>query len=249
MGFKRSRHNPRNVVTSYASTKMQGPVGANSTIEGDLGPLMDFERWVKQFQSEPWTIEASFHDGSSHDYTMDYWIETDDAFVIVECKPFDRKDDDHTRQQIAIGSAYAAENGGLFLFVIERDLRYGHYLNNVQVLRRYSRLKVPPLIAQQCIAFVAAHPCGAYLRDVVTHVAEGQHPATHVGFVYNLLFHHLLYADLYAEPIGYDSLIFLPEHRLAEATADLTARHFGGPLRIGLRGLDDTAADEPGMSA
>ncbi len=49
MAFKRSRHNPRNVVTPHASVKIGGAVGANSTIEEDLCLLMDFERWVKRF--------------------------------------------------------------------------------------------------------------------------------------------------------------------------------------------------------
>ncbi len=249
MAFKRRRHNPRNIVTSYASVKMHGPVGANSTIEGDLCPVMDFERWIKRFESEPWTIEAPFHDGSTHDYTMDYWIETDDGFVIVECKPFDHKDGDHARQQVAIGSAYAAENGGLFLFVIEQDLRAGHYLGNVKVLCRYRRLDVTPTLARRCIAFVAAHPEGARLWDVAAYLADGSHPSTHIGYVYSLLFRHLLHVDLYVGPIGGDSLVFLPEQRPLEAGADRTARHFGGPLRIGLREPENFLSDELGVRA
>lgn len=249
MAFKRRRHNPRNIVTSYASIKMGGRVGTNSTIEGDLCLLMDFERWVKRFESEPWPIEALFHDGSTHDYTMDYWIETDDGFVIVECKPFDRKGGDHALQQIAIGSAYAAENGGLFLFVIDQDLRAGHYLNNVKVLCRYGRLIAPPALARRCVAFVAAHPEGARLWDVAAYLAGGSHPSTHIGYVYSLLFHHLLHVDLHAGPIGGDSLVFLPEHCPLEAGADVTARHFGGPLRIGLRELGDFAGDASGIQA
>ncbi len=249
MAFKRRRHNPRNIVTSYASVKMQGPVGANSTIEGDLCLLMDFERWVKSFEYESWTIDAPFHDGSTHEYTMDYWIETDTGFVIVECKPFDHKDSDHALQQIKIGSAYAAENGGLFLFVTERDLRVGHYLDNVTVLCRYRRLLVSPTLARRCIAFVAAHPDGARLWDVAAYLADGSHPFTHIGYVYNLIFRHLLHVDLYVEPIGGDSLVFLPEHRPLEARADLTARHFGGPLRIGLREPGCVVGDELGVRA
>ena len=249
MAFKRRRHNPRNVVTSYASIKMGGLVGANSTIESDLCDLMDFERWVKAFASEPWTIEAPFRDGSTHDYTMDYWIETDDSFAIVECKPADRADGDHTLQQIAIGSAYAAENGGVFLLVTERDLRAGCYLTNVRVLCRYGRLLAPPAVARRCVAFVAAHPEGARLWDVAAYLAGASHPTTHVGYVYSLLFYHLLHVDLHAGPIGADSLVFLPEHRPSEAGVDRTACHFGGPLRIGLRAPGDLIGDKRGVGA
>ncbi len=243
MAFKRSRHNPRNVITSYASVKMGGPVGSNSTIEADLCPLMDYERWIKRFESEPWTIEAPFHDGSTHKYTMDYWADTDDGFAIIECKPFDRKDSGHTLQQIKIGSSYAAENGGLFLFVTDRDLRAGHYLANVKVLCRYRYLIAPPDLARRCIAFVAPHQQGVRLWDIAAHLAGGADPSTHIGCVYSLLFRHLLHADLHVGPIGADSLAFLPEHRPSEAEADLTARHFGGPLRIGVQGPGNVTGD------
>ncbi len=244
MAFKRRRYNPKAIVSSYASIKMGRSVPTNSTIEHDLCPLMEYERWVKGYKSEPWTIRAPFRDGSTHEYTMDYWIETDGGFTIVECKPADREDGDHARRQIAIGGAYAAENGGGFLLVTERDLRAGPYLDNVKLLCRYGRQDVPPALARRCLAHVAARPDGARLWDVATDLAAGRHPSTHVGYIHSLLFWHSLHVDLHAGPLGWDSRVFVPEQRPAEAGADLTARHFGGPLRIGRRASGDLAGGD-----
>jgi hypothetical protein len=125
-----------------------------------------------------------------------------DRKEIVECKPEKLLDHPHTRQQIQIGEAWAEANNHHFVIVTDIELRKDHTLANLKLLWRFCRTTVPTAMLASCIAHLKAQPKGITFEDMaqfLTSLAdtpEMQQPYRQAPFIYSMLFHHTLQADL-----------------------------------------------------
>ncbi len=180
-----------------------------STIERDLLYFLEFDPAVRRYQSQPFTITGPTPDGVLHTYTPDYLVERITRSALIECKPVTKTSSDHTRQQIILGTGWAATHDHDFVLITDADLRTGPRLANLKLLYRYRRQAVPVDLHQQCTALLAGTPVGIPVVALTAALAGTASAYTATPYVYSLLFHHYLVTDL-DQPLGPKSLITRP---------------------------------------
>lgn len=133
-------------VTGYvATTKAPRAQEAESTLEHDFLTLLEYDRRVERFLSQPFTIH--WRDDRRHRYTPDvivkhsYSATLDDPFLrttIYEVKPTTVliRDWSELKPKFRAAIGWAREHGGRFHIVTEREIR-GDYLTNVRFLLGY----------------------------------------------------------------------------------------------------------------
>jgi hypothetical protein len=173
-----------------------------STIERDLVFFFKFDPSVVTYHAQPMVITGTDTEGNAHSYIPDFQVVRTDRKEIVECKPEELLDHPHTRQQIQMGEVWAAANNHQFVIVTDTELRKDHTLANLKLLWRYCRTAVPTAMLASCIAHLKAQPKGIAFEDVARFLAsiadspEMQQPYRQAPFIYSMLFHHILQADL-----------------------------------------------------
>lgn len=207
------------VLTAFVSVTKRGigqdgshVIRCQSPIERDLCSILEVLPWVVRYEHQPFTATAAFTDGRHHDYTPDFQVLGAAVRLIIECKPAKKVGTDAVRQQVAIGRAWAAENGYQFLLVTEEQLRAGAFLENARLLRRYARQTVPAPLLRALGAILGNRPGGVPLGSLAEQLAT--HAVAPLPLVraslHALLFRRVLIADL-AAPLTDDSCIWLPE--------------------------------------
>lgn len=182
-------------VIGLFSTLKAGPIWYQSTIERDLIYFLEFDPHVVSYASHPFCIYC-FIGTVEHSYTPDFQIMYTDHEELVECKPYDKREVEHTKQQVHIGQAWSFENEHTFAFVTDKDLREGCRLANLKLLWRYSRLDVPYKPTRKCLDYVAQHPLSSSLGEVSAHLAGVDGSMRYAPYLYHFLFRHILSADL-----------------------------------------------------
>ena len=191
-----------NIIGSFSSLKMKKGVKYESTIERDFLYHLEYDPTVITYHAQPMIITAIDTEGKERTYIPDFQVVRTHRKEIVECKPEGLLDLPHTRQQIQVGEAWADANNHSFIIVTDTDLRKDHFLANVKLLWRYSRLTVPTGMVASCIAYLKTQPAGSSFEDITRFLAsiasasEMQQSHKQAPFVYSMLFHHILRADL-----------------------------------------------------
>ena len=191
-----------NVTGSFPSQIKGEKIMYESTIERDYVYILKFDPSVVTYRAQPMVITGTDTEGNDHTYTPDFLVVRTDRKEIVECKPEALLDHPHTRQQIQMGEAWAAANNHQFVIVTDTELRKDHTLANLKLLWRYCRTAVPTAMLARCIAHLKAQPQGIAFEDIAQFLAsladtsEMQQPYRQAPFIYSMLFHHILQADL-----------------------------------------------------
>lgn len=178
-----------------------------STIERDYVFFLKFDAAVLTYRAQPMIITGTDTEGNPHSYVPDFQVVRTDRKEIVECKPEALLDHPHTRQQIQMGEVWAADNNHQFVIVTDTELRKDHTLANLKLLWRFCRTTVPTAMLASCIAHLKAQPKGIAFEDIARFLAslaespEMQQPYRQAPFIYSMMFHHILQADL-AKPIS-----------------------------------------------
>jgi hypothetical protein len=206
---RRVRHHGKNIISAFPSIKNAGPVATESTIERDFCFLLEYWLWVKRYVPQPFTITAPFADGSHHSATPDFWVDGGSRRLIVECKPARKLSDQKVQRQIDIERTFAAENDHTFLLVTDEQLRRDHYLWNVKLLYRYSRLDVWQSTEQQLSLLVGQHPEGVRLGALKEALRQSLPQRTRWTVLYTMLFRHLLEPDM-TRRLSDESRVWLP---------------------------------------
>jgi TnsA-like endonuclease N terminal len=183
---------------TFPSLKLKRSVRYTSTLERDLLFVLEYDAQVLRYQEQPFAVTATV-DGSDHRYLPDYALWTPQQQTLVECKPAALLPDPHTRQQIAVGTAWAAAHGWQFEVVTDTALREGCRLANLKLLWRYSRL---PLSPGQRRAFD-----DALAKTRESTIGQLAQTPEHIPAVLHLLFHHDLHTDL-SLPLGAASRVW-----------------------------------------
>lgn len=191
------------ITGQFPSLKMRRTIEYASSIERDLLFFLEFDQAILRYQAHPTGVSQSLADGSIHRYTPDFLLDYVDEQVMVECKPADRLDHPHTRQQCQLGQQWAEANNVCFRLVTDAELREGHMLANLKLLWRYSRLGNPVPVMRSCrqvLSEVEALPLGELCTQLEKRVTAS------LPLVYHLLFHHHLWTDLH-QSLTPDSII------------------------------------------
>ncbi len=203
-----------NVIGSFPSLIKGEKIMYESTIERDYVFVLKFDPFVLTYRAQPMVITGTDTEGNAHTYTPDFLVVRTDRKEIVECKPEELLDHPHTRQQIQLGEAWAAANNHQFVIVTDTELRKDHTLANLKLLWRFCRTTVPTAMLASCIAHLKAQSKGIAFEDVARFLAsladtsEMQHPYRQAPFIYSMLFHHILQADL-TRPISPATILWL----------------------------------------
>jgi hypothetical protein len=191
-----------NVTGSFPSQIRGEKIMYESTIERDLVFFFKFDPTVITYRAQPMVITGTDTEGNTHTYIPDFQVVRTDRKEIVECKPEELLDHPHTKQQIQLGEAWAEANNHYFVIVTDTILRKDHTLANLKLLWRYCRTTVPTAILANCIAHLKAQPKGIAFEDTTQFLAsladtpEMRQPYRQAPFIYSMLFHHILQANL-----------------------------------------------------
>lgn len=211
MPIRKPRQIGKNIIGSFPSLKMPGKrVKFESTIERDLLFFLEHDPAVLSYEEQPFRISITKDDGKHQSYVPDFLVVRKNAKELVECKPADRLEHRSTKRQIAIGERWAAENDHEFIVITDMDLRTGPKLDNLRILWRYARSSVPYNVTERVLMRLKHQPRGVTLGDLAAYSESKPGSMAHAHYFYNLLFWHVLAADL-SQPLSPASLIWLPQ--------------------------------------
>jgi hypothetical protein len=166
----------------------------NSTIERDLLYFLEYRQSVIWYQEQPITIEWQQPDGQIRHYTPDYEIHEVYTKFIAECKPEEKVQGSHAKQQRQIGEAWCEANEYHFVTYTDTALRAGHTLENLKLLWRYARLRDTHAIRKRILEGTRLSSGPVTLNQLCEGLAMPQQEI--IPAVCHLLFHHELYMDM-----------------------------------------------------
>ncbi len=193
--FERPRGRQRH--GAFPSYKMNCSVRYRSHYERMMYFLLELDRDVISYEHEPFTITASFDDGSHSSYTPDISTRCRKGKNrLYEIKGEDYVDHEHTLQQVQIGQAWSYENNHTFLLVSSADLLANQLMRNSMTLWDYRWRQLPAPLIYECRTFVASRNDGVTFGSLSDHLAAIWPSLPPSIAIYNMLFHHHLDADL-----------------------------------------------------
>jgi len=190
-----------NIIGSFPPQIKGEKVRYESTIERDLVYFFKFDPTVITYYAQPMVIVGTDAEGNAHTYTPDFLVVRTERKEIIECKPEALLNSSHAQQQIAIGREWAANNNHDFAIVTDINLRAEHTLENLKILWRYSRQTVPTATLARCIDFMEKRLEGVLFQDLALYLStlatqEMQQPFMQAPLIYNMLFRHILRAEM-----------------------------------------------------
>jgi len=189
-----------NVIGSFPPQIKGEKVRYESTIERNVVYFFKFDPTVITYHAQPMVIVGTDAEGNTHTYTPDFLVVRTDRKEIIECKPQALLDSSHAQQQIAIGSEWAANNNHDFAIVTDTNLHAGHTLENLKILWRYSRQRVPTATLARCIDHVEKYPEGLSFQELALYLStlavRDAQPFMQAPLIYNMLFRHILSVEL-----------------------------------------------------
>ena len=211
---RRVRHHGKNIIVVFQSIKMKQRIRCESTIEGDLPYFLEYDPTVLAYYPQPFIITVADVKEKNQSYTPDFQVIRKDRKEIIECKPKAFIADEHTKNQIKLGTDWAYANNHNLVLVTDEDLRTDHVLANLKLLWRYSRLRVPTILLNTCITYLKAYPQGLSLERLARFLCDApnkQVPSqffTQIPFIYSMLFRHIILVNL-DSPITLSSIVWL----------------------------------------
>ena len=196
MTVRQVRHHGGNIIGVFPSLKVGRGMPYESTIERDLLFFLEFSPTVQTYAMQPLTIQGVDADGKPRSYTPDVLVTSTTGKTLIECKPAALSSHPHTRQQVTLGEAWAAENQCAFLLVTDVELRTGPKLANLRLLWRYARWPVAQKPIALCRDLLLKHPAGLPFAELAAHIAPHVPSGSAPAHIYALLFRSVLSADL-----------------------------------------------------
>lgn len=138
---KITNHNRRNRIGKFPSAKMGRMIMWESPLERDYIYLLEWDRDVQVYKEQPLKIFCPVDDAVCS-YTPDFWVERVDDIDLVEVKSSKYLNTPEAILQKEIGTEYCQQEGLNHLLITEQEIRKGHFLGNIKILFRYSRMIV-----------------------------------------------------------------------------------------------------------
>jgi len=201
------------IAGTFPSLKMGVPLPYHNTLVRDLHYFLEYDPTVLAYEPRPFAVMRGATGSAPIAYTPDFRVATRNRSGLVDCVAAASLDSAHTQSRLALGRAWADDHDWAYLVVTDRDLHTGHRLANLQLLWRYARARVPLSAVELCTAWLSMHPDGTPLGQlahylVMATMQGNPPPASGAPWIYNLLFRHVLWADL-AQPLSPDTLVYL----------------------------------------
>ena len=152
----------RNVTGRLASSKNQGAVGFESTLEKDFYILLEFDESVTRYEEQPVTIDY-IHDGQQRTYTPDVLVyQTEKPVTLYEVKLRDdlREHWKDYKPKFKAAIRYCKQRGWRFKLITENEIRIPR-LNAVRFLLRYREHPVNTDDIKQLTAQLSDQPIPA----------------------------------------------------------------------------------------
>jgi hypothetical protein len=159
-GLSAPQSRPVRNVTSPSSGRHTGKIHSftikatlawESTLERDALLLLDFDAEVTEILVQPQRITLAA-DTDTQQYTPDFLITRSGKQEYIEVKFLAHLQDPATLEKLERARAWAEKERANFR-VISEDIRDGELLNNVNELRRLTRLAVSPSTKQNVAAY------------------------------------------------------------------------------------------------
>jgi hypothetical protein len=117
---------------------------------------------------------------------------------LVEVKPSHRLTRPIVQRKLAVGRAFAIQEGWTFHVVTEKELFHGPLLDNVRLLNRYRQGRMEPSVLEQLV--VGVPPDGIELSGLLSGHASPEHADLRMH-VFHLLAKGRLSFDPYQRPL------------------------------------------------
>jgi TnsA endonuclease N terminal len=192
-------------IGKFPSFRLNMVIWFESLLERDFLCLLEYDFFdVKFFKSQPCRIHYR-SDGKKRRYTPDFLVIRNSKRQIIEVKPEEKALEQKNRALYRIAAQTCAKEGYEFRVVTDVEIRVEPRLDNIKLLLRYQRTLTQPQHQIYCQEFFGGRR-NATLQQVMEFF-EGKDVEKQV--VYSLIRWGALGVDL-MEPIGADSLVFLP---------------------------------------
>lgn len=188
------------------------------TLQRDMCYVFEYVKGVKSYKANPFKVVAVDDDGDQFIHIPDLQVAHESGMMLVECVNRDQLNEPTTLRHLAVGKKWAEEHEHIYVEITDKELRDGHYLDNLKILWRYAGTHVPPRLIIECIAVLTKHEHGVPFASLAEHLAtvcagelgKELYPKTVLPCLCNLLFKHVLQTDL-SRPIPDGSVLWLPD--------------------------------------
>ncbi|HIF9111818.1 TPA: TnsA endonuclease N-terminal domain-containing protein [Photobacterium damselae] len=129
---------PNKNIYKFSSLKNQDAVMCESRLEKDCCYHFEYDPDVVQYESQPEGFYYDFN-GKERPYTPDFLVTYHDGtFEYVEVKPYLKTLSKTFKQEFSARKEAATQRGFRLVLVTDKQIRYGYFLKNVELVHRYS---------------------------------------------------------------------------------------------------------------
>jgi hypothetical protein len=139
-----NRHGLGKVTGLFFSDKMNMHIAWESQLERDYCYLLDFNKKIKRFFSQPKTFNFTYS-GRKIRYTPDFYIEyIDGSSEYIEIKFSNVLENLKIARKLKILKNYFIQNGIQYKILFEDDIRKQPRLRNIKFLKKYCKIVYMP---------------------------------------------------------------------------------------------------------
>lgn len=180
---KISNRNGLGKVTGlFFSHKMNMYVSWESQLERDYCYLLDFNKKIKNFFSQPKTFNFTYS-GRKIRYTPDFYIEyIDGSNEYIEIKFSNALENIKTAKKLKILENYFSQNEIQYKILFEDEIRKQPRLKNIKFLKKYCKIAYAPKVAFEF--------CGK-LKDLRQYIE--------IHYIYSAMYNGLIKFDINEE--------------------------------------------------
>ena len=181
------------VVGKFMSAKMKRAIWWESQFERDYCYILEHDRDVIAYRSQPITISYSF-ENCVYKHTPDFEIIRHSLVLpqYAEIKPDDNAIKEDFIRLHRARCAFFHERGNEYILCTGSHLREGHRLRNIKLLYRYARASLDPVLLNRLRDIIPANSRLSMLEFAERCGTQG----ADICFCYALIYHGEITIDL-----------------------------------------------------
>ncbi len=208
MGVRKPSNRGKNIIGYHSAIKTGKMEAYESTLECDFLFTLDFDPLVKNYYTQPLTIEYQ-HMGKRYKYTPDVLAESDyQPTLLVECKPQRLVKREINIRKFNAANDYCLERGWQFKVVTEQEIRQGFRLKNIKMLARYARSELDSAVRDLIWETLLTADSPPTVLELATNAIPDN---LNMGIVqiYRMIFNHELCVELDENLVSVNSSVLL----------------------------------------
>jgi hypothetical protein len=195
----------------FISIKMNGPVFWTGTLMGEMCYFLEFAQDVLAYYAHPLKIEMDL-DGRRVVCIPQFRVAFPDSTLLLLCRWSYRMGKEAIQREITVARTWAERNGHEFQVLTEENIRGGHQLDNLQRLSKYDSQYPTRALYDATVDYMLANLGGVTFEELSAYLGavdkdhtiaplypswyDTSFPMAYAPYVYNLIFHHILDADM-----------------------------------------------------